>query len=118
MFTSLILGAIASGLFALYKLAKLIWNWLKERLREKKLKEKAPEVFTIDIRRLRKEAELNLSYDDLESILQLEREGKTHLIIGLDHSRNMTGKVDLIEAENVDETVAMHLRRGDGMFVA
>ncbi len=119
MLTSLIMGAIRSGLFALYRLARLIWNWLKGILREKKLKEKAHEVITIDIRRLWKEAVLNLSpNNELESIAQLEREGKTHLIIGLDHSKNMTGKVDLIEAEDVDETVAMHLRRGDGMFVA
>ncbi len=119
MFTALILGAIASGLFAFYKLGKLLWSWLKEQIRKQILEEMARQVLVMEIDRLKKEAELNLSYDDVESVIQLEREGKTHLMVGLDRNKNMTGKVQLIETEDgVDDTVAMHLRRGDGMFVA
>ena len=96
--------------------AELTSRKLKEeaKLAAQRLKDEAE----MAAQKLREEAELHLSYDDVESIMQLEREGKTHLIIGLDRNKNMTGKVDLIEAEEVDDTVAMHLRRGGGMFVA
>lgn len=115
----LTLSAIAAGLYALYRLVKLVWKWLKDKIREKKLEKNVEDTLTIEMDRMKKEAELNLSYDDLEHLAQLESRGITHLIFGLDHNGNMTGKVDLIEAEDgVDDTVAMHLRRGDGMFVA
>ena len=116
--SALVIGAIASGLFAVYQLIKLVWSWVKEKIREKRTKEDADKFLVITTKKLREEAELNLSFDDIESIVQLEREGKTHLIFGTDRIGNMTGKVDLIEAKDgEDETVSKHLRQGGGMFI-
>lgn len=114
----LTLGAIAAGFYALWRLAKLVWSWLKDKIREIKLQKDVGDTITTEIDRLKKEAKINLSYKDLEHLAELERRGITHLVFGLDRNGNMTGKVNLIEAKDVDETTAMHLRRGNGMFVA
>lgn len=117
MWALFLIAAVAAGTYAVYKLFRLVWDWLMERLRKKQLEEHAKQFLVITIRKLIDESRNTLSLDDLENLAELERERKTHFIFGTDADGRMVGNVDMIEACEVDDKIRGHLERGDGHVV-
>lgn len=110
--------AVLGGGYALYKVVKLAWEWLKEKLREWKLKGEAQKFLVITVQKLIKESQNDISLDELNRLVQIEREGKRHIVVGLDINRDMTGKLRALQSEEVDSKLENALNRGDGVILA
>lgn len=110
-----VLGALAAGAVIVYVI-RLTLQWLKDRLREKKIKDNAKKFLVITINKLIRDSKNTVSLDDLEQLAQLEREGKTHIIAGV-NGEDIVGDLDIIEADGQDESIKHLIDRGDGRLV-
>ena len=113
-----IVGAILGGAYALYKLIKLAWEWLREKLREWKLKGEGEKFLVITVKKLINDSRNDISFEQLDELVKFEREGKRHMVVGLDRNKDMTGQLRALQSEEVDSKLQSALNRGNGVILA
>lgn len=120
MFSALLLiGGILGGGYILYKVAKFTWEWLKSFLRSLKVKSTAKKFLVVTILRLINDARHQITMEQLNRLVALEREGKRHVIFGLDNDGDMIGKMTVIEnQEAVEGRLKSTLDKNNGVLIA
>lgn len=73
----------------------------KNKIAEKRRIDRARKVISAELKSLEKDCRNRMSFDELEKLENLERQGYTHVMAAMDNSGNIVGDVDLIEDKNM-----------------
>ena len=120
MFSALLLiGGLLAGSYLVYKAVKFTWEWLKSFLRSLKVKSTAKKFLVVTVQRLINDARHQITMEQLNRLVALEREGKRHVVFGLDNDNDMTGKMTVIEnQEAVEGRLKSTLDKNNGVLIA